>query len=248
MTDPLTQTVVAIMGKYVVDAGVKLAKEAGSAAAAKAADLAQVALGHLRREPAGQVIADGFEAKPDVYAKPLEDQLATAVQADPAFKEQLAALLADYEAEQASYQASLSGSGAIAQGDQATALGERSSYVGGSAGMIITGDHNVIQVGPPGPTPSGEPARLEWTDPASGQTQEIDVDLVALRDRLVEHFSLGELNDLLFTLGVDDEDIPGRTRSDKARQLIGYFDRRGRLPDLLAACRAARPNVEWLAG
>lgn len=248
MTDPLTLSVVTILGKYVIDAGITLAKEVGPAAATKAGQLLKAALDHLRKKPEGQVIAAGFEAKPDVYARPLEDQLGTAVQADPAFKEQLAALLDEYKAQEAAFQATLTGSGAIAQGQGATALGERSSYVGRDAGLIITGDHNVIQVGPQTTAPAGEPVDLEWSDPVSGRPLQAQVDLVALRDKLVQYFSLAELDDLCFKVGVDDEEIPGQTRPEKAREMVQYFQRRNRLPELLAACRAERPTVQWLDG
>lgn len=248
MTDPLTLTVVTILGKYAIDAGATLARQAGPAAASKAGQLFKAALDQLRQKPEGQVIAAGFESKPEVYAKPLEDQLETATQADPAFKEQLAALLAGYQAESATFQATLTGSGAIAQGPGATAVGQRGANVGRDAGMIITGDHNVIQVGPQTTAPAGEPVDLEWTDPVSGQPLQAQVDLVALRDKLVKHFSLSELDDLCFKVGVDDEEIPGATRPEKAREMVGYFKRRGLLPELLAACRAERPNVQWLDG
>lgn len=147
MTDPLTISVVSILGKYAIDAGAKLIEEAGPPAAKKAAELAKVALGYLRKKPDGEVIADGFEAKPDVYAAPLEDKLDSAIQADPAFKEQLATLVSAFEEEQATYRASLTGSGAIAQGPGATAVGERGSYVGGSAGVVVTGDSNTVSAG-----------------------------------------------------------------------------------------------------
>jgi hypothetical protein len=248
MTDPLTLSVVTILGKYAVDAGVTLAKEAGPAAAKKAGQLLKAALDYLRQKPEGQVIAASFEAKPDVYAKPLEDQLQTAVQADPAFRDQLAALLAEYQAQAAAPQATLTGSGAVAQGEGATAVGERGSYVGRDAGLIITGDHNVIQVGPQTTAPAGEPVDLEWADPVSGRPLQAQVDLVALRDKLVQHFSLAELDDLCFKVGVDEEEIPGRTRPEKAREMVQYFRRRNRLPELLAACRAERPTIQWLDG
>ena len=248
MTDPLTLSVVTLLGKYAIDAGITLAKEAGPAAAKKAAELAKVALDYLRQKPDSQVIADLYESKPDVYGDALADQLDAAVQADAAFKEQLAALMAEYERAAPAVQATLTGSGAIAQGEGATAVGQRGAHVGGSAGMVITGDHNVIQVGPAAAAPAGEPVRLDWTDPVSGQALQAQVDLVALRDKLVEHFSLAELEDLCFQLGVDGDDIPGQTRPAKAREMVTYFDRRGRLTELLAACRQERPHVQWLDG
>ena len=61
MADPITAAIVTILGKYVIDKGVELAKDVGPAAVAKAADLAKAAFARLRKEPKGQVVADGFE-------------------------------------------------------------------------------------------------------------------------------------------------------------------------------------------
>ncbi|MCI0731525.1 MAG: SUMF1/EgtB/PvdO family nonheme iron enzyme [Chloroflexi bacterium] len=58
--------------------------------------------------------------------------------------EQVETILAALRQQEATLQAQLSGSGAVAQGPEATALGERASQVGGPAGMVVTGDRNII--------------------------------------------------------------------------------------------------------
>ena len=57
-------------------------------------------------------------------------------------------------------------------------------------------------------------------------------------------FSLSELEQICFDLGVDYEDIEGDARIDRARNLVRYFDRRGRLAELEAHCKAMR-STNW---
>ena len=81
MTEPITAAIVTILGKYVVDKGVELAKEVGPAAVAKAGELAKAAFARLRKEPKGQMVAEAFEEDPETYQRPLEKELEAAVQA-----------------------------------------------------------------------------------------------------------------------------------------------------------------------
>ena len=280
MADPITAAVVTILGKYVIDKGVGLAKEVGPAAVAKAADLAKAAFARLRREPKGQVLADGFEEDPETYQKPLEKELEAAVQADPGFAAELRALLDGYEEAAGGYRATLTGSGAIVQGPGARAVGERGVMVEGDvAGNIVTGDSSVggdkisgdkisgdkvmgdkievgdisgshVAIGRGASAGSGGEAALkfEYPDPLTGKALYGEVDPAALRQKLAAHFSLEEMGDLCFDLGVPAEEIPGRTQSARAREMLDYFARRKRLPELLAALRERREDVDWVSG
>jgi hypothetical protein len=66
-----------------------------------------------------------------------------------------------------------------------------------------------------------------------------------LRQKLIAHFSDGELHDLCFDLGIDYESLGGGTRDARARELISYLQRRERLGELISLCRARRPSVSW---
>lgn len=79
---------------------------------------------------------------------------------------------------------------------------------------------------------------------AGPQTQS-QLDAAGLRRLLVDSFNDGELRDLCFDLGIDYDDLPGQAKSDKARELVAYANRRARSADLLAACRHERPHAEW---
>lgn len=67
--------------------------------------------------------------------------------------------------------------------------------------------------------------------------------LVDLRHIVQIHFSEGELRDLCFDLKVEYEGLAGEGKDGKVRELVAYLERRGRIPELIAACRDLRPNA-----
>ncbi len=235
MTDPLTASVMIVLGKYALDTGATLLKEVGPQAVEKAGALFKKALESLRRDPKGEAVADEFTADPETYAKPVEKKLDELLQANAELKAELAALLAEYQvaakAHAPSYQGQVIGSGALAQGDGATAVGAGGvNYQGGSSsGPIITGSGNTISYG-------GGSAQLAGSLPPN---------LAGIRDNLIRYFSKGELQGLAFTLGIRHEDLPGQTISELAQSLTLYCEQRGSLEQLRQQCRAERPHVTW---
>ena len=69
--------------------------------------------------------------------------------------------------------------------------------------------------------------------------------LIKLQQGIVTCFSFEELQTLCFNLGTDHEDIPGTTKSGKARALVSYFSNRGQISKLLEQCFRERPNYNW---
>jgi internalin A len=67
---------------------------------------------------------------------------------------------------------------------------------------------------------------------------------VRLRE-LLKSFSDNELRDVCFELCVDYEDLPGEGKSGKARELISYLDRCGRLAELVIIGKRLRPDIAW---
>lgn len=88
-------------------------------------------------------------------------------------------------------------------------------------------------------TPVNEPVAGTASSSVSHDT------IVALYTLLSTYFSMSELHDFCFQLGVSFEDIPGATRSAKARELVGYMNRNGRLPELVRKGRRLRSHVTW---
>jgi hypothetical protein len=74
-----------------------------------------------------------------------------------------------------------------------------------------------------------------------------DPRLVPLQDLLAEAFDTEELDDLSTRLGVDYEELAGRTKTAKARSLLKYLDRRKRLDELIRTGREQRPELDWPA-
>jgi hypothetical protein len=72
-----------------------------------------------------------------------------------------------------------------------------------------------------------------------------NVDVVDLLKLLSDGFNLSELKDLSFRLGVDYENLAGEGKQDKARELILYMQRNGRVLELVALCDQIRPNFDW---
>jgi hypothetical protein len=69
--------------------------------------------------------------------------------------------------------------------------------------------------------------------------------LSRLRQNLADHFSDEEVRNLCFDLDVDYESLPGQGKEGKARELVAFMRRTGRLPALIAECRRQRPSVSW---
>ena len=72
-----------------------------------------------------------------------------------------------------------------------------------------------------------------------------------LREALIAHFNLDELDRLCFDLRIDPERLPHRERGldERAHQLILYLRGQRRLADLVLSCRKLRPHVadDWQA-
>lgn len=65
----------------------------------------------------------------------------------------------------------------------------------------------------------------------------------ALRQALIECFSESELRTMCFDLGVDYDGLPGESKSDKARELVAHFQRRGHLMSLTQIVESLRPDA-----
>ena len=82
--------------------------------------------------------------------------------------------------------------------------------------------------------------------PAIPPTQAVDrATLVKLRDFLYAYFDEPELEDICFELGDDYQSLRGEGRRGKVLELVRHFERRGRVPELIALCRRLRPRAPW---
>jgi hypothetical protein len=72
-----------------------------------------------------------------------------------------------------------------------------------------------------------------------------DIDLAHLRRQLSDFFNLEELRTLCFDMSIKYEDLPGDTITAKARELVIFCYRYGRIPQLLDICKQQRQDVKW---
>ena len=69
--------------------------------------------------------------------------------------------------------------------------------------------------------------------------------LVALRNGLLQTFSIDDLMSLCFDLDLEYDDIAGQTRKIKIEKIIDLFSNKGNLVDLINYCIEQRPNYKW---
>lgn len=70
-------------------------------------------------------------------------------------------------------------------------------------------------------------------------------DILQLYRKMEPRFNESELAAICFELGVNYEDLNGRNRLDKLRELITHIERRQRLPDLIKVIQKQRPQNAW---
>jgi hypothetical protein len=105
---------------------------------------------------------------------------------------------------------------------------------GGIHGSTIAGQDVHIHGGP-----------RRWQSPRGTGSLSGSVDLIKLREILTTRFSDSELRTLCFDMGIDYENLPGRGKSDKARELISYLARRNQIERLIEVGRRQRSDIPW---
>jgi hypothetical protein len=66
-----------------------------------------------------------------------------------------------------------------------------------------------------------------------------------LHRQLCDYFDDDELATLCFQMGIDYRHLRGEGKVAKARELILFMHRRGRIGELASMCRSERPNAQW---
>ena len=74
------------------------------------------------------------------------------------------------------------------------------------------------------------------------------MDRLKLRDDLLTVFNQDELQALCRRLGIDYDQLRGKTQRDKAGILIGTMERNGRLPELVQEVVRERPHLDEVYG
>ncbi len=100
--------------------------------------------------------------------------------------------------------------------------------------LTFTPDNNIP---PPRSTPTPAQSSLIDRPPQEYLTQ--------VRQLLNEGLNKSELSDLCFDLHIEYDNLPGESKSDKARELVSYCVRRSRMPDLIACGKQLHPDLPW---
>lgn len=119
-------------------------------------------------------------------------------------------------------------------------------HVGGDAtgSTFIAGD--TVNINPSKTTVFG-PVIENGADPAAGADEgrpiEPEPDQLALFGILRDTFTLEELENAAWEVGIRFDDLPAKTHSGKARQLVERASARGKLGRLKAVVRRERPDA-----
>lgn len=99
----------------------------------------------------------------------------------------------------------------------------------------------IAQIKRLGESPDWDSGNTAPTEAESAETAPIDN--MALHRNIAALFDADEIDDLAFRLGIPPDEIEGKRRDTRARNLVLYADRRERVDDLLELVRQLRP--EW---
>jgi hypothetical protein len=131
--DALSMIAVDVLGKFVLDNGATLIKEAGQAAAQAASNLFELVMKRLKASPADARNAERFEGNPEGYHVPVADAITEQAKTDPAFATQLSTLIEEYKkAVSSNVESNIEvHSGAFATGG---------SFAAGEGGVVVSGN------------------------------------------------------------------------------------------------------------
>jgi hypothetical protein len=94
----------------------------------------------------------------------------------------------------------------------------------------------------------GEVSPAQVEQPASSQDAQTSVggiDHIELLRLLTKRFNEGELRTLCFGLDIHYDNLPGESKTDKARELIEYLARREQTYKLIEVGKRQRDDVPW---
>ena len=156
------------------------------------------------------------------------------------------------------YDVKVEGSGAAAAGTGARAAGEHGVIVDGDVqGGVNTGSQTTVNtgggayVGGNVQTNRDFVGRDQITNNYYGlSTGQEDAPGVSISpegrtlNRLLDgYFSLSDIEGLCFEMGIDEENLRGQTKAEKARALVSFCQKNDRLSDLKKLMRVQRPNL-----
>lgn len=99
------------------------------------------------------------------------------------------------------------------------------------------------------PVFSGEEAAKDISTSSFDDLTDLSVEerkrSLLLARTLSSRFSMDELEELLFALGINPDNLEGETLSAKARELVKYYRRRQNMAELIEMGKSLRPGIDW---
>ena len=95
--DPLTMTIMTILGRYAIDKGVELAQDVGQAAAEVAGKLFVKVMAKLKADPGEAKNAERYEKDPKTFEAPVAAAVDEQIKADPNFAKELQQLVEQFK-------------------------------------------------------------------------------------------------------------------------------------------------------
>ena len=134
--DPLTTTIMTVLGKYAIDKGAGLAQEVGKAAAEAAGKLFAKVTGRLKADPAEAKNAERYEKDPKTFEAPVAAAVDEQIKADPDFAKELQQLVEQFK--------QAGGASLVASGITATASNNSTAVGSFQVGGSLSGN---VQIG-----------------------------------------------------------------------------------------------------
>lgn len=95
--EPLTAAIMTVLGKYAIDKGAGLIKEAGRAAADVAGKLFAKVMERLKADPGEAKNAERYEKDPETFEAPVAAAVDDQIKADPNFAQELQQLVEQFK-------------------------------------------------------------------------------------------------------------------------------------------------------
>jgi hypothetical protein len=127
-------------------------------------------------------------------------------------------------------------SGDVIQGDKVA--GDKIDRQSNTGGAYIAGN---VSAG--GDVIGRDKIEHHYHSTAPQLSEIVSADARALVPLLNQYFSLSDIDGLCFEMGIDDEQLRGQTKDEKARSLVKFVEQSGRLDELKRLMRVARPNL-----
>ncbi len=134
--DPLTTTIMTVLGKYAIDKGAALAKEVGQVAAEAAGKLFTKVMARLRADPGEAKNAERYEKDPRTFEAPVAAAVDEQIKADPNFAKELQHLVEQFK--QAGGTSLVASNISVNASNNSNAIG--AIQAGGNVGNITVGN------------------------------------------------------------------------------------------------------------